>query len=74
MGMMVTLGSLGGVMVCTLTRNARDLGSIPILDAIFPIFITGCHDMGPVQATRCMVVEPTLGMDMYMHCLCVSIK
>ena len=32
----MTSGSLGGVMVW----NTRDVGSIPALGAIFPIFIT----------------------------------
>ena len=37
---MVTAGSLDGLMVSTLARNARDVGSIPALGTIFPIFIT----------------------------------
>ena len=36
-GTVVTSGILGGVMVSTLAQNARDVGSIPILSAIFPI-------------------------------------
>ena len=36
---MVSLGSLGGVMVSTLASNARNVGSIPALGAIFQIFI-----------------------------------
>ena len=39
-GRVVTSESLGGVMVSTLTRNARDVGSIPTLGTIFLIFIT----------------------------------
>ena len=39
-GMVLTSGSLGGVIVSTLARNARDVGSIPALGTIFPIFIT----------------------------------
>ena len=31
---------LGDEMVSTLPRNARDVGFIPFLDTIFPIFIT----------------------------------
>ena len=31
-GRVVTSGSLGGVMVCTLVWNARDVGSTPALD------------------------------------------
>ena len=30
---------LGGVMVSTLVWNARDVGSIPTLGTIFPLFI-----------------------------------
>ena len=37
---MVTPGSLGGVIVSTLARNARDVGLIPALGIILPIFIT----------------------------------
>ena len=39
-GRLVASGSLGGVMAITLTRNVRDLSSIPGLDALFLIFIT----------------------------------
>ena len=53
----------------TLVQNTRDVSSIPILGTIFPIFITprpdtDCHDLDPVQAMCCMVVEPTLCMFM----------
>ena len=37
---MITSGILGGVMVSILTWNARDVGSIPALCTIFPVFIT----------------------------------
>ena len=40
MGIVVKSGSLCGVMVSTLARNASDVGSIPALSTIFPIFIT----------------------------------
>ena len=36
---MVTSGSLGGVMVSDLGRNARDVHSISTLGKLFPIFI-----------------------------------
>ena len=36
----VTLWSLGGILVSILAHNARDMGSIPVLDTIFYIFIT----------------------------------
>ena len=39
-GSMVTSGSLGAVMVSTLAWNARDVGLIPALGTMFPIFIT----------------------------------
>ena len=39
-GRVGTSGSLGGIIVSTLSQNARDLGSIPTLGAIFPISIT----------------------------------
>ena len=71
----VISGSLGGVMVSTLSWNAKDAGSISSLDPIFHIFITlhntDCCDYDSVQAIRCMVVEPTLCMYMYSHCLYV---
>ena len=38
--MVVTSGSLGGVMVSTLDQNAKDVCSIPALGAIFLIFFT----------------------------------
>ena len=38
-GRVVATGNLDGVMVSTLAQNARNMGSIPVLDAIFPIFI-----------------------------------
>ena len=38
--MVVTSGSLGGVMVSILAWNARDVDSILSLGAIFPIFTT----------------------------------
>ena len=38
-GQVMTSGSLGGGMVNTLVRNARDMVSIPALGAIFPNFI-----------------------------------
>ena len=41
----VTSGSLHGVMVSSLGRNASDVDSIPTLGVIFPIFITS-HNTG----------------------------
>ena len=39
MGIVVTSGSLRGLMFSTLNRNARFVGSIPTLSTLFPIFI-----------------------------------
>ena len=39
-GTVVTSGSRDGIMVSILAWNARDVGSIPALSKIFPIFIT----------------------------------
>ena len=40
MGRVVISGSLGGIMVRILVRNARDVDSIAALGTIFSIFIT----------------------------------
>ena len=40
MGIIVTSGTLGGVLVSTLAWSAIYVGSIPALGAMFPIFIT----------------------------------
>ena len=39
-GRVVASGNLGGVMVRSLARNARDVGSIPTVGTIILIFIT----------------------------------
>ena len=39
-GTVVTSGSLSSVIVSTPDQNAREVGAIPTLGAIFPIFIT----------------------------------
>ena len=39
-GIVVTSGNLYGVMVRIQAQNARDVGSLPALGTIFPIFIT----------------------------------
>ena len=39
MDRLLTLGILGGVIVSTLAWNAKDVGLIPTLGTIFPIFI-----------------------------------
>ena len=38
MGMVVTSGSLWGVMISTLAWNVKDVGSIPALGTMFPNF------------------------------------
>ena len=47
MGKVIRSGNLGGVMVITMARNAKDVGSIPALGSIFPIFITA-HDISEI--------------------------
>ena len=74
MGTVVTSGNLGGVMVRILAQIARDVGSILALGSIFPILITSTILIAVnmiLYKLCCMVVEPTLGMFMYGHCLCV---
>ena len=47
MGMLVILGTPGGVMVSILAKNVGDVGSIPVLGAKSRIFITpNPHDTG----------------------------
>ena len=70
MGIMVTSGGLCGIMVAHWPGMPEMLVPNFALGTIFPIF-TGCHDRDPVQATCCMVVEPTLCMCMYGPCLYV---
>ena len=38
------------------------------------LYDTGWHHLDPTQALCCMVVEPTLRIEMLAHCLYVSIK
>ena len=75
MGRVVTSGKLTWCNGSTLAWNARDMGLSPALGTVFPIFITPmtlvAMTMDPVQAMHCMVVEPTLSMYMYGHCLYV---
>ena len=66
---MVTSGSLGGVMVSTLARNAIDVALIPlsrhnISYLIHTPMTLVCGDHDPVQAMHCMAVKPTL-------CMCI---
>ena len=67
-GRVVTPGSLGSIIVCTLAKDAGNVGLIPALGAIFPIFITPTtlltFDHDPVQPIHCTVVEST-------RCICV---
>ena len=48
---MVTLGSLGGVMVDILARNARDVGSILALDTISPISLAHATPISTQSST-----------------------
>ena len=63
---MMTSMRLGGAVVSAISPNVRDRGSIPALDAIFPMFTiplthdTVCQDLCHVQIVTCTVVEPTL--------------
>ena len=43
MGRVVISGRLGGVMVSTQAKSARDVGSIPLPGPIFPIFIMSTY-------------------------------
>ena len=69
---MVTSGNLHGVTVAHWPKMT-DVCSSPTLGTIFPIFITPMTlvavTMDPVQAMCCMVVESTLFMYMYGHCM-----
>ena len=45
--MLIESGKLGGEMVSTLAQNARDIGLIHALGAIYSIFVTPLpHDTG----------------------------
>ena len=56
----------------TLAQNARTVGSSHAIGTIFPIFITPTVLVPwPGSCTSCMVVEPTLSMYTYGHCLYV---
>ena len=59
---MVTSGSLADIIDSTLTRSARDVGLIPALGAIFPIFITPMRliTIIIIQYKLRSVVEPTV--------------
>ena len=65
-GSMVTAGSLGGVMVSTLTRNARDVGSISALGPVFPIFII---PMTLVPLIR--ILSTICGVWLHLPCVCI---
>ena len=64
-------GSIGDIMVSALARNARGIDSNLTLGAIFPVCHHGtdCHGLDPSQYTQCMVVEPTLWVNMYVSAL-----
>ena len=68
MGKVVTSGKPTWCNHSTLAWHASDMGLSPTVGTIFPIFITPmtlvAMTIGPVQDTCCMVVEPTVCMDM----------
>ena len=76
--MVVTSAKLIWCNGSTLAQNARVVGSSPALGTIIPIFITPttlvAMTMDPIQATCCMVVEPTLSVYMCGHCLYVIVS
>ena len=57
----------------TLVQNARDVGSIPALSTIFPIFMTLVLQPGSCKDMHCMVVEPTLCMYMCSAIACMYV-
>ena len=61
-------------LVSTLAQNGRDVGSIPTLDTIFPIFIKPMTRvvliMIPYKLCAVWLLNlPCVGMFMYGHCL-----
>ena len=69
-GRMVTSGSLGGIMVSTLARNARDVRSIPTVGAIFPIFLGGVMVSGVgglIWNAKCVTSIPILSIFITSH-------
>ena len=72
MEMVVTSMSLVGVMVSTLARNVRNVGSIRALGEIFPIFITATTLVAVTIC--CLVAEPTLCKCIACMYIIVSIK
>ena len=53
MGRVVTSRRLGGLMVSTLARNARDVGLIPPLGAVYHVFIIS-HEV-PLRQVKIVV-------------------
>ena len=51
---------LGGVMVSTLTRNARDVGSILVLDTIFPTHPCHIHTQRQHDAIYIYIYNPSV--------------
>ena len=58
-GKVMSSGSLGGEMVSTLERSARDVGSTPALSTIVPIFIIPTK-LVPWPGSCWTLHEPTL--------------
>ena len=60
MSKVVKSRSLDGIMVSTGARNARDVGSIPVLGAKLPIFITPKRVLVPNVAMGWFYLEEKL--------------
>ena len=61
MGIVVTSGSLSGLMVSTLAWYAWDVGSIPALSTIFPILITPTRQSTePLLPAECTSLQSTM--------------
>ena len=69
MGRVITSGSPGGIMVSTLAWYASDVGLIPALGAIFPIFII--HTILVAMAT--ILYKPHYVWLLNLSCMCRSL-
>ena len=68
-GSTVTSRSLGGKLVSTLARNVRDVGSIPVLSAIFSIFVTPTTLVAVTRILYMLCVVCVLNLP----CVCIYI-
>ena len=67
MDKVITSGSLDGVIVSSLVRNERDIGSIPAQGAIFPIFITPTT----LVAVTCFMYKFHTAWLLTLLCVCI---